>query len=83
MASLGQLIVPPNITLLALAAEMPRTQPAENIWQFMRDNWLSNRIFKSYDDIVDHCCDAWNKLIDHPGASCPSGCEIGPIGHDH
>jgi hypothetical protein len=22
----------------------------------LRDNGLSNRIFKSYDDIVDHCC---------------------------
>jgi len=31
----------------------------------MRQNWLSNRIFKSYDDIVDHCCYAW-KLIDQP-----------------
>ena len=27
--------------------------PVENIWQFMRDNWLSNRVFKSYDDILD------------------------------
>ena len=27
----------------------------ENIWQFMRQNWLSNRVFKSFDDIVDHC----------------------------
>jgi hypothetical protein len=27
---------------------------------FMRQNWLSNRIFKSFDDIVDHCCYAWN-----------------------
>jgi hypothetical protein len=26
----------------------------------MRDNWLSNRVFKSYDDILDHCCFAWN-----------------------
>jgi len=25
-------------------------------WQFMRQNWLSNRVFKSFDDIVDHCC---------------------------
>ena len=33
---------------------------------FMRDNWLSNRIFKSYDDLVDHCCAAWNKLVDQP-----------------
>jgi hypothetical protein len=33
-------------------------------WQFMRQNWLSNRVFKSFDDIVDHCCYAWNTLID-------------------
>jgi hypothetical protein len=32
----------------------------------MRENWLSNRIFKSFDDIVDHCCTAWNKLVDQP-----------------
>ena len=38
----------------------------ENIWQFIRDNWLSNRIFKSYDEIVALCCQAWNKLIDQP-----------------
>ena len=29
-------------------------------------NWLSNRIFKSFDEIVDHCCYAWNTLIDQP-----------------
>jgi putative transposase len=44
----------------------PELNPVENIWQFMRDNWLSNRVFKSYDDILDHCCFAWNKLIDMP-----------------
>jgi hypothetical protein len=33
----------------------------------MRDNWLSNRIFESYNEIVDHCCYAWNKLIGQPG----------------
>jgi len=32
----------------------------------MRANWLSNRVFKSYDDIVDHCCYAWNTLVDQP-----------------
>ena len=31
-----------------------------------RQNWLSNRVFKSYDDIVDHCCYGWNTLIDQP-----------------
>ena len=41
-------------------------QPQENIWQFMRANWLSNRIFKSFGEIIDHCCYAWNTLIDQP-----------------
>jgi hypothetical protein len=27
-------------------------------------NWLLNRVFRSYDEIVAHCCDAWNKLMD-------------------
>ena len=40
--------------------------PVENIWQFMRDNWLSNRIFTDQGDIVDHCCQAWNRLTDLP-----------------
>ena len=32
----------------------------------MRENWLSNRVFKSYQQIVDFCCKAWNRLIDQP-----------------
>jgi hypothetical protein len=58
--------VPANITLLPLPAKCPELNPQENVWQFLRDNWLSNRIFTSYDDIVDHCCHAWNRLIDQP-----------------
>ena len=62
----GKLTVPPNITLLLLPPRAPELNPVENIWLFMRDNWLSNRIFKSYDEIVAICCEAWNKLIDQP-----------------
>ena len=60
------LVVPPNITIMALPAKCPELNPVENIWQFMRNNWLSNRVFKSYDAIVEHCCEAWNKLTDQP-----------------
>jgi transposase len=62
----ARLTVPPNITLIPLPAKCPELNPQENVWQFMRDNWLSNRIFKSYDQILDQCCDAWNKLLDQP-----------------
>ncbi len=58
--------VPGNMALLPMPSKSPELNPVENIWQFMRDNWLSNRIFKSYDDIIDHCCFAWNRLIDEP-----------------
>ena len=61
-----KLVVPENITLLPLPPRSPELNPVENIWQFMRDNWLSNRVFKSYDDILDHCCYAWNQLTDQP-----------------
>lgn len=61
-----KLPIPDNITLLPLPPRCPELNPVENLWQFIRDNWLSNRIFKSYDDILDHCCFAWNTLIDQP-----------------
>ena len=61
-----RLSLPDNMTLLPLPPRAPELNPVENIWQFMRDNWLSNRVFKSYDDIVNLSCEAWNKLIDQP-----------------
>ena len=62
----NNLVVPENITILPLPPKSPELNPVENLWHFMRDNWLSNRVFKSYDDIVDHCCDAWRKLESQP-----------------
>jgi hypothetical protein len=38
----------------------------ENAWQFMRDNWLLNRLFREQVDIVAQCCHQWNRLIDQP-----------------
>lgn len=61
-----KLEVPDNISIVPLPAKSPELNPQENVWQFMRDNWLSNRVFTSYDDIVDHCSHAWNKLVDQP-----------------
>jgi len=62
----AKLDIPDNITLMPLPPKSPELNPVENIWQFIRDNWLSNRVFQSYDDIVDHCCFAWNRLVDQP-----------------
>jgi putative transposase len=64
--------VPSNISLMPLPRAPPELNGQQNIWVFMRQNWLSNRVFKSFDDIVDHCCYAWNSLTSSPGKSCPS-----------
>lgn len=60
------LVVPANITIVPLPAKCPELNPQENVWEFMRDNWLSNRVFIGYENLVDHCCHAWNKLTDQP-----------------
>src|SRR5271156_3148381 len=53
----AQLSVPENMTLVPLPSKSPELNPVENIWQYMRDN---------YDDIVNHCCFNWNKLVERP-----------------
>ena len=45
-------VPPSNISIISLPARCPGLNPVENIWQYVRDNWLSNRIFTSYDDIA-------------------------------
>ena len=60
------LVVPDNPTLVPLPARAPELNPVETIWQFLRQNGLSSRVFASYRDIVDPCCYAWNRLTEQP-----------------
>jgi len=62
----GDLKVPKNLTLILLPARSPELSPVENIWQYLRQNWLANRVFDDHKDIVDAGCDAWNRLIAEP-----------------
>jgi putative transposase len=62
----GALAVPKNITLILLPSRAPELNPVENVWQYLRENWLSNRVFRSQGDILDHCCYAWNRLTAQP-----------------
>ncbi|MCP3663261.1 MAG: hypothetical protein GY696_12330 [Gammaproteobacteria bacterium] len=45
----------------------PELNPVENVWQFLRQNHLSNQVFDDYDNIVDACCNAWNNLAKAAG----------------
>ena len=58
----------PNVSLLSLPAGSPELNPAEQVWQQLRDRDLANRCYDSYEQIVDTCCEAWNKFTQIPNA---------------
>ena len=61
-----KLQVPENISLLPLPPYAPELNPVEQVWAYLRANFLSYRVWNSYDAIVGACCDAWNKLMSTP-----------------
>ena len=52
--------------MILLPSRAPELNPVENIWQYLRANWLSNRVFDTYEDIIDAACEAWRKLTAQP-----------------
>ena len=62
----ASLDMPKNITPILLPSRVPELSPVENIWQYMRANWLSNRVFETCDAIIDAACEAWRKLVAQP-----------------
>ena len=67
----GDVTVPANITLPPLPPQCPEVNIMGNVWQFMRDDRLSSRVFRDHHDIVGHCCHHWNRLADQPWPIMP------------
>ena len=36
----------------------------ENIWDYLRSNFLSHCVWDTYEAILDACCNAWNALME-------------------
>jgi transposase len=62
----GELAVPENLTLLPPPRYSPELNPVENVWEYLRQNKLSHRVWEGYDAIVATCCEAWNWLVATP-----------------
>jgi hypothetical protein len=58
--------IPENICLMPLPPYSPELNPIENVWQYLRQNYLSTRVFESDEEIIDACYDAWMSLINLP-----------------
>ena len=61
-----KLKVPKNLTIILLPSRAPELNPVENVWQYLRQTWLSNRVFPDYGAILDAGCQAWNRLLSDP-----------------
>ena len=49
----GALKWPKNITPILLPSRSPELNPVDQVWQFLRGNFLSNRVFETYDEIIE------------------------------
>ena len=63
----AKLVIPANITLMPLPPACPELNAQENVWQYLRQTYLSNRVFNSYTDILDACQHAWRALLKETG----------------
>ena len=62
----ARLRVPDNVVLLPLPPYAPELNPMENVWEYLRGNKLSARVWDNYDAIIEACRDAWNWLMADP-----------------
>src|ERR1700728_4807873 len=69
----GKLDMPDNITPIWLPSRAPELNPVENVCQHLRQNWLANTVFETFDDIIEPICHASNQLTANPKPSPPSG----------
>jgi hypothetical protein len=78
-----KLIVPANITRLPLPARSPELNPVENLWQFIRENWLvkTGSLRHTRPSSISAATPG-TSLWTSPGASCPSACGPGLMGSD-
>ena len=67
----NDLHVPPHIILVHLTPYWPELNAIEKVWQYLRDRYLSGRLFLGARDVIDVCCDAWNHLIAENGGIRP------------
>ncbi len=59
--------VPDNVTLVPPPPYCPELNPVERIWLYLRERFLSLRLFDDTEAIIEACRIAWNRLVAEPG----------------
>src|SRR3954462_2122693 len=61
-----KLRLPENLSLLPLPPKSPELNPVENVWQFLRQTKLSNRVSAGYEASRPAACEAGTSLTADP-----------------
>lgn len=56
------LVVPKNLSLFCLPPYSPELNPIEQVWGYLKSNFLSGRIFSGLESIFDYGVLAWKEL---------------------
>jgi transposase len=59
--------VPACMTLVPLPPRSPELNPAERVWLFLKERYLSHRLLDDYDAVVEATCEAWRRLVAETG----------------
>ena len=51
-----------NVVILNLPPYSPELNPIEQVWHWMRQHSLVNRLFSGYEDIVNKCSETWDQF---------------------
>ena len=78
----GDIVVPANVSLVFLPPYSPKLNPAERLWLRLRDRYLSLRLFRDLDDIINGCCDAWNRMTAGRPRRVPHRLSLPSVGQD-
>jgi transposase len=62
----ANLLIPKNLSILHLPPYSPELNPQEQVWQYLKDHFLANRVFRDSKEILNACCEAWNHFARMP-----------------
>jgi transposase len=56
------LMIPENVEILHLPPYSPELNPVERLWQWLRRNFMRNRLFEKLNQVEKALAEAWNHL---------------------
>ncbi|HET7424284.1 MAG TPA: IS630 family transposase [Gemmatimonadales bacterium] len=62
----GDLVVPPNVSLIGLLPYSPELNPVENLWHYLRSHYWSHGVYPDYDARLEVATETWRKVCLDP-----------------